>query len=218
MKVSQKFREMTDERLLEVIKEGLSSSPAWAERGLLALYSLQTEAEKANPNTVHESNGRGFSPVDQIFLSDLARQALRDVDFSDRQMDWLYKLLPKYGKQLLSLIRETQMKEERASEDFVATFYMSQLSVLTDKAKIEATTGELELSPEAMPQKIRLTNPSGTEVHEFTFSHQHNHLFIYGGQLYGRSWTLLIEIAEEEEAPQWAVELERAAKMKGRPF
>jgi hypothetical protein len=86
-KVSQKYKDMSDEQLKEFIREKLGMDPKWVRRALLALYDEQSEAEQADPVNVHESNGRGFSPQDQEFLSSLAQQA-RDaqVSFSQKQM------------------------------------------------------------------------------------------------------------------------------------
>jgi len=105
------YRNMTDAQLKEHIRHKLESHPHWARRALLALYDEQTDAEKEDP-TVHESNGYGFSPQDQEFLTSLAQQALREQTFSQKQLGWLYTLLPKYAGQLVKLIRQQQTQEE----------------------------------------------------------------------------------------------------------
>jgi len=105
------YRNMTDAQLKEYIRHKLESHPHWARRALLALYDEQTDAEKEDP-TVHESNGYGFSPQDQEFLTSLAQQALREQTFSMKQLGWLYTLLPKYSGQLVKLIRQQQTEEE----------------------------------------------------------------------------------------------------------
>jgi hypothetical protein len=105
------YKAMTDEQLKEFIRHKLESHPRWARRALLALYDEQTDAEKEDP-TYHVSNGWGFSPQDQEFLSSLAQQALREQTFSMKQLGWLYTLLPKYSGQLVKLIRQAQTQQE----------------------------------------------------------------------------------------------------------
>jgi hypothetical protein len=102
---------MTDAQLKEYIRHKLESHPHWARRALLALYDEQTDTEKEVP-TYHISNGWGFSPQDQEFLTSLAQQALREQTFSMKQLGWLYTLLPKYSGQLVKLIRRQQTQEE----------------------------------------------------------------------------------------------------------
>lgn len=106
------YKDMSDQELEEHIRHKLESHPVWVRRALLALYDEQTEDEKRNPDEVHESNGWGFSPNDQKFLSSLAEQALHGYSFSLKQQGWLYTLLPKYSGQLVRLIRQAQQLDE----------------------------------------------------------------------------------------------------------
>lgn len=88
-----------EKRAVGAWKVKLGSNPMWATRGLLAVYKYQTEAEKA-AGTVSVDNGVGFAGVDGEFLSSLARQYQQRGSLSVKQMQFLYKKMPKYAKQL----------------------------------------------------------------------------------------------------------------------
>lgn len=88
-----------EKRVIAEWKEKLASNPLWATRGLLAVYKYQTEAEKAT-DSVTEDNGVGFAGVDGEFLSSLAKQFQQRGSLSAKQMQYLFKKMPKYAKQL----------------------------------------------------------------------------------------------------------------------
>ena len=59
----------------EEIKDLLQKNDKAVMRGLVVIYSLQTEDEKKTEET-SEHNGVGFSGVDAKFLSSLAKQVI----------------------------------------------------------------------------------------------------------------------------------------------
>ncbi len=100
------------------IREKLATDKRWAIRGLLRLYSFQTETEKRFETTA-QHNGRGFGAADAPFLTSLAKQVIRKQglyhigpqDFhpgllTNPQFDALHKMLPKYGGQLFRAIEK----------------------------------------------------------------------------------------------------------------
>jgi len=208
-KVSQKYKDMTDDELKAYIKEKLTMDPAWVRRALLALYDEQSDAEKEDPVNVHESNGMGFSPQDQEFLSSLARQALAgNVSFSQKQQGWLYTLLPKYAGQMVKIVRELQ----RMEPGFVYTIYYANVLINNNRREMEATTGELDLEARSMPEAILVRSPSGEttdlfKLHDVNVGPEGPQLFIYKtihksierGVAKEAEWTLIISVADKEE-------------------
>ena len=84
---------------IEIMRENLSTNASWALRGLIRIFELQT-AEEQNSDITVEHNGVGFSGVDAEILSSLAKQYQRRGSLSSKQMDLLFKKMPKYAKQL----------------------------------------------------------------------------------------------------------------------
>jgi hypothetical protein len=215
--VSQKYKDMSDAELKDYIYQRLGMDPQWARRGLLALYDEQSEAERTDPVNVHESNGRGFSPQDQEFLSSLAQQALSNMSFSQKQLGWLYKLLPKYAGQLVKLVREL----ERMEPAFVLTLYFAQVTINTPKRELTGITGELELDSRSMPENIVVRSPSGDQMHSFrlhdvTVGPEGPILFEYLGKLDKEEWKLLISVADPDPLPEWVEQMENALGAKNR--
>ena len=90
---------MTKKAALQEFKEKLATDPRWATRGLLRIYSFQTESEQAS-ETTSEDNGVGFTGVDADILSSFAKQVQAGRNLSQKQMDLLLKKMPKYAGQL----------------------------------------------------------------------------------------------------------------------
>jgi SNF2 family DNA or RNA helicase len=67
------------------------------------LYARQTESEKSTDCTI-EQNGSGFNAVDAPILSSFTTQILKGATLSEKQLNIAKKLLPKYAKQLGTLI------------------------------------------------------------------------------------------------------------------
>ena len=85
------------------IKNQLATNPAWALRALVKIYERQTADEQCSGIT-KEDNGVGFSGVDATILSSFATQVLNGRNLSAKQMAIVYKKMPRYWKQVASLI------------------------------------------------------------------------------------------------------------------
>ena len=204
------YKAMSDQALAEHIRQRVGMNPAWARRALLALYDEHTEAEKADPS-FHESNGMGFSPQDQEFLTSLAEQALRDQTFSSKQFGWLYNLLPKYSKQLVKLVRAQEKMQELA----IPEVYYIKIEVDNSMRLMRGLTGVMGFDPLHMPDEFVLRSPSNEMRHLFKIAEVYTregvaHTFVYKAQIGEKEWPMYIEVGEEEELPQWAKDLGKA--------
>lgn len=94
----------------DYIKTQLATNPAWAIRGLVKIYTLQTADEQASDRTSHD-NGVGFSGVDANILSSFAKQVNAGRNLSPKQMAIVYKKMPRYWRQIASFIPETKLAE-----------------------------------------------------------------------------------------------------------
>lgn len=83
----------------EEIREKLATDNKWLFRGLLAIYARQTEDEQRTDQTNH-NNSVGFNGTDAAFLSIMARRALEDKPFSEKQIACIRKAMLKYAGQL----------------------------------------------------------------------------------------------------------------------
>lgn len=84
------------------IREMLMVSDKAVARGLVMIYSLQTDSERNESMTV-EHNGVGFSGVDAEFLSSLAKQVLAKGGLSEKQLFYARKKMFKYAGQLTKI-------------------------------------------------------------------------------------------------------------------
>lgn len=92
------------------IKNQLATNPAWALRALVKIYERQTADEQCSGIT-KEDNGVGFSGVDATILSSFATQVLNGRNLSAKQMAIVYKKMPRYHRQVISLISEEKLAE-----------------------------------------------------------------------------------------------------------
>jgi hypothetical protein len=83
----------------EEIRELLEKNDKAVMRGLVVIYSLQTDSERRIEETA-EHNGVGFSGTDAKFLSSLAKQVLEKGRLSEKQMLYARKKMLKYAGQL----------------------------------------------------------------------------------------------------------------------
>jgi hypothetical protein len=85
-----------------ILSNQISDTPrsrAWCRRALLRIYSNQEADERLLADTT-KRNGIGFTPADAPILTCLAKQMLERNWLSVKQWEILYKLLPKYARQL----------------------------------------------------------------------------------------------------------------------
>jgi len=92
------------------IKQQLGTNSQWALRALVKIYENQTADEQAVGQTT-EDNGIGFSGVDSTILSSFAVQVNNGRNLSIKQMNILFKRMPRYHKQIVGLIPADKLSE-----------------------------------------------------------------------------------------------------------
>lgn len=92
----------------EAIRDLLRRNDKAVERGILRIYSFQTDEEKYVGMT-KTVNGKGFSKFDVEILSSYALQIRRGKHLTEKQM---YKARPKICKYAGQLLKYMQAKEE----------------------------------------------------------------------------------------------------------
>ena len=102
---------MTKKETVAQWKEMLGSDPRWAIRGLLRIYQEQTPSEVDYEVSAYD-NGVGFSGVDAEILTSFAKQYQRRGSLSEKQMNLLYKKMPRYAGQLYKLTNPKSGRKE----------------------------------------------------------------------------------------------------------
>ena len=104
--------------MVAYLKHKLSTDAAWALKGLVRIYDLQTLDEKQSNTTCH-LNDIGFSGADAEILSSFASQFLKWNRLSDKQMAIVFKKMPRYHGQIVKIIKPENMANvERDAIDF----------------------------------------------------------------------------------------------------
>ena len=103
MKVSQA-------KIRDFLKKQLSTNSNWALRGLVRIYERQTADEQAVMRT-EVVNGVGFTGCDAEILSSFAEQYKRRGTLSEKQMVLVFKKMPRYWKQISSLIPKETIEQ-----------------------------------------------------------------------------------------------------------
>ena len=92
------------------IKNQLATNPTWAVKALVKIYERQTIDEQ-NSQSTKENNGIGFNGLDANILSSFAEQVNKGRNLSVKQMTIVYKKMPRYWKQVASLIPADKLTE-----------------------------------------------------------------------------------------------------------
>lgn len=100
---------MTKKDTVALWKEKLATEPAWALRALIRIYEEQTPTEQDYEVTAYH-NGVGFTGIDADILTSFAKQYQRKGELSPKQMDLLYKKMPRYAGQLYRLTYPNRKK------------------------------------------------------------------------------------------------------------
>lgn len=108
----------TKKNVIAFVRKQLGENKAWATKALVRIFNEnQMPDEKNSESTIHD-NGIGFSGVDSKFLSSLAKQAIETGSLSDKQMVFVFRLMPRYSRQVYSFSDKeklTKMVEESLS-------------------------------------------------------------------------------------------------------
>lgn len=89
------------------IKDLLSKYNTMVERSIVQLYERQTADEKQTASTNHE-NGIGFNGSDAPIMSSFAKQVMRGVVLSPKQLDIARPKIMKYAGQLAHIGNEIE--------------------------------------------------------------------------------------------------------------
>lgn len=99
---------VTKSKIKSFIKSKLATDAAWALRALVRVYECQTATEQCVGKT-NELNGVGFSGTDGEFLSSLATQFSSRKTLSAKQMDLVFKKMPRYWGQVAGFIGDEKL-------------------------------------------------------------------------------------------------------------
>jgi hypothetical protein len=94
----------------DFIKNQLATNATWAVKALVKIYERQTIDEQ-NSQSTKENNGIGFNGLDANILSSFAEQVNKGRNLSVKQMTIVYKKMPRYWKQVASLIPADKLTE-----------------------------------------------------------------------------------------------------------
>jgi hypothetical protein len=94
----------------DFIKNQLATNPTWAVKALVKIYERQT-IDDQNSQSTKENNGIGFNGLDANILSSFAEQVNKGRNLSVKQMTIVYKKMPRYWKQVASLIPADKLTE-----------------------------------------------------------------------------------------------------------
>lgn len=101
----------TKENTTKFVKNMLRSNKVWATKALVRIYQENQTADEQAAKTTSYDNGIGFSGVDAMFASSLAEQYLKRGYLSDKQMTFVYKIMPKYAGQVIKMSDATKLNQ-----------------------------------------------------------------------------------------------------------
>lgn len=97
------MKKPTKKATTEYVRHMLSTNSQWALTAVVTILKKnQTGMEQVTGYT-REDNGIGFSGVDSKILTSMANQHRNGRQLSEKQMNVLFKLVPKYHKQIINL-------------------------------------------------------------------------------------------------------------------
>lgn len=122
----------------ETVRTKLMTDDAWLIRGLLAIFALQTEDERAVGSTTYH-NGVGFNGVDAPFCTSLAEQFKGRGSLSPKQIAALRKIMPKYAAQLAAVANAKAAAAAAAADADAARAASAEAA---HEARLQAEYGE----------------------------------------------------------------------------
>ena len=96
------MNKVTKVQTRDFVKTKLATDPIWAQQALLKIFEFQTLEEQNSKDTIYH-NGVGFNGTDGRFLSSLALQFKKKGHLSDKQMEFVFKKIPKYWNQVVRI-------------------------------------------------------------------------------------------------------------------
>jgi len=100
---------ITKKEIREFVKTKLATDKAWTIKALLKIFERQTDSEREFEVT-NVFNKIGFTGIDGKLLSSFAKQYKNRGYLSPKQMNILYKKMPKYWMQILSITDMTKLE------------------------------------------------------------------------------------------------------------
>jgi len=105
----------TKKNIDSFVKNQLRTNKVWAIKALVRIYQEnQTSDEQIAKVTSHD-NGIGFTGVDATFASSLAEQYLKRGSLSDKQLTFVFKIMPKYSRQVIQMSDPIKLEALAAS-------------------------------------------------------------------------------------------------------
>jgi len=99
---------ITKVQIRDFVKAKLATDPIWAQQALLKIFEFQTLEEQNSKDTMYH-NGVGFTGVDGRFLSSLALQLKKKRTLSEKQMEHVFKKMPKYWNQVVKISNKEKL-------------------------------------------------------------------------------------------------------------
>ena len=96
------MKKVTKSQQQAFLKDMLSKNEIWALKALKLIYDKQTSAEQDSGYT-QVLNGVGFSGAHGEIMSSFAEQLSKRNFLSPKQMAIVFKIIPKYWKQILKI-------------------------------------------------------------------------------------------------------------------
>jgi hypothetical protein len=93
----------TKKNTLLYVRNRLATSPAWATKALVRIFSENQTSHEQAAEVTNEDNGIGFTGVDANFLSSLAKQFIAKGSLSEKQMVYVHKKMKKYARQVIAM-------------------------------------------------------------------------------------------------------------------
>ncbi len=93
------------------IKSKLSTDKNWAIKALIRIFKENQTADEQTREVTSEDNGCGFTGTDAEFLSSLAKQFINKGFLSDKQLDHVFKKIPKYWRQIMIFIGDEKINK-----------------------------------------------------------------------------------------------------------
>lgn len=97
-----KMSKITKVQVRDFVKAKLATDPIWAQQALIKIFEFQTLEEQNSKDTIFH-NGVGFNGTDGRFLSSLALQFKKNRRLSEKQMEHVFKKIPKYWNQVVKI-------------------------------------------------------------------------------------------------------------------
>lgn len=94
---------------LAFVKTQLATNKVWALKALVRIYQENQTPDEQTAKVTSHDNGIGFTGVDANFASSLAEQYLRRGDLSEKQMGFVFKIMPKYAGQVIKMSDESKL-------------------------------------------------------------------------------------------------------------